>query len=217
MITTTKLPKSSGIYMIENKINHKKYIGKTISFYKRYHTYKTAFKLQSIKKINQRFLNSMNKYGIENFEFFIIEYCDVSLLSERELYWMNYYEVTNPEKGYNLRMDSSTKMITHDDTRKKISERLKKEWSAGIRDNHSKKLTDNWKDNSYRKLNQSILFSKTKTKYSYKLSDSNSNFIRIIDYKELKELGLKNCLATFFQKKCNIIKFKEFIIERILI
>ena len=46
---------------------------------------------------------------------------------------MEYFESTNPEKGYNLRMDSSTGMVTHPSTSKKISTRIKKEYATGVR------------------------------------------------------------------------------------
>jgi group I intron endonuclease len=125
--------KSSGIYEIRNKLNNKVYVGKTVNFSRRYTAYKGGFKKQDVRKINQRFLNSINKYGPENFTFSVIEACPVELLAERELAWMEYFESTNPEKGYNLRMDSSTGMVTHPSTSKKISTRIKKEYDTGVR------------------------------------------------------------------------------------
>lgn len=43
----------------------------------------------------------MNKYGIDNFSFEIIEECRKDELSEKERYWINYYNSTAP-CGYNL-------------------------------------------------------------------------------------------------------------------
>ena len=43
----------------------------------------------------------MNKYGINNFSFEIIEECKKDELSEEERYWINYYNSTAPN-GYNL-------------------------------------------------------------------------------------------------------------------
>ena len=43
----------------------------------------------------------MNKYGINNFSFEIIEECKKNELSEKEKYWINYYNSTSPN-GYNL-------------------------------------------------------------------------------------------------------------------
>lgn len=43
----------------------------------------------------------MTKYGIDNFDFEIIEECDKSMLSEREKYWIQFYDSMVPN-GYNL-------------------------------------------------------------------------------------------------------------------
>ena len=43
----------------------------------------------------------MNKYGINNFSFEIIEECKKNELSEKEKYWIKYYNSTSPN-GYNL-------------------------------------------------------------------------------------------------------------------
>ena len=44
----------------------------------------------------------MRKYGVENFDFSIIEECEEPYLDEREAYWIKYYNSHNKEKGYNL-------------------------------------------------------------------------------------------------------------------
>ena len=41
----------------------------------------------------------MLKYGVENFEWEVIEQCKKSELAEREIYWIEYYDSFN--KGYN--------------------------------------------------------------------------------------------------------------------
>lgn len=42
-------------------------------------------------------------------------------MSERELAWMDFYNTTNRNCGYNLRRDSSTRMIVHPETIAKMS------------------------------------------------------------------------------------------------
>jgi group I intron endonuclease len=140
--------KLSGIYKITNTINRKVYIGKTINFQKRYTSYKGAFKKGDIRKINPYFLNSIRKHGPENFTFEVVESCSTDSLSEKELQWMVHYKSTDQQFGYNLRMDSSTGMVTHPSTSKKISERIKKEYSEGIRSREAVSLwaKDLWKD-----------------------------------------------------------------------
>lgn len=123
----------SGIYCITNIVNGKKYIGKTKCFYKRYYQYVSDVKSSNLNRINSYLLNSFNKYGFENFKFDVIEFCSVDRCSEIELYWMIEFDTTNKDVGYNLRMDSSTGMITHELTSKKISARLRDEWSKGVK------------------------------------------------------------------------------------
>jgi group I intron endonuclease len=136
----------SGIYAIINRVNNKIYIGKTKNFYKRYHQYLYDIKNKKTEHINTYLLNSIIKHKSENFRFEIIEILNlnkINLFNEKELFWMDIYNSCIKLKGYNLRRDSSTGMIVHEETSKKISERLKKEWLEGIRKDHSKKLKNN--------------------------------------------------------------------------
>lgn len=76
------------IYKITNSINNKVYIGKTLE------TLEERWKQH--KKDSMRFLNrplyrAMNKYGIENFTIEVIERPKIEILSERECYWIQYY------------------------------------------------------------------------------------------------------------------------------
>jgi hypothetical protein len=108
-------------------------------------------------------------------------------------------------------------MIVHLDTSTKISNRLKAEWKAGIRDGHSAKLKSSWKQDTNRKTAQSALLSKTLTKYAYELYNLEQVYIKTCTYQELIELSLKNCIATFCRKKLDYIKFKAYYIKKIKI
>ena len=81
--------KISGIYCIENTKNHKKYIGQSIDIYQRWYTHKS--KLNMNKHHSHHLQQAWNKYGDNCFIFYIIESCDESLLNEREIYWIKYY------------------------------------------------------------------------------------------------------------------------------
>ncbi len=89
---------SCGIYKITNKINNKVYIGKSIYIERRWYEHKTD--MNDINKQNHLY-NAMRKYGKDNFLFEIIELCpkDNNILTEREIYWINYYN--SYEEGYN--------------------------------------------------------------------------------------------------------------------
>ena len=89
---------SCGIYKITNKINQKIYIGKSIRIERRWSEHKAE-----INNLNNQshLYRAMRIYGLENFLFEIIEICpnDNSILSEREKYWIQYFN--SYQTGYN--------------------------------------------------------------------------------------------------------------------
>ena len=86
------------IYLISNDINNKPYIGKTVTtIAERYSKHKyDMFHYEDTCAIH----HAMKKYGIEHFNIEEIEKCDNDILSEREKYWIAYYDAY--ENGYNL-------------------------------------------------------------------------------------------------------------------
>ena len=112
--------KVSGIYAIINKLNNKVYVGKSIDIKSRWSKHKADLSKGS-KDANRHLKNAVNKYGIRNFYIEVLEEIDKDegdeMFKERELFWMDYLNSCNRENGYNLRRDSSTKMIVHDETR----------------------------------------------------------------------------------------------------
>lgn len=87
----------TGIYKFENKINNKIYVGQSTNINKRYfgHLYDALNRPDKGSGVDPAIL----KYGIENFDFTILEECDVSLLDEKEIQWIAYYD--SYHKGYN--------------------------------------------------------------------------------------------------------------------
>ena len=85
------------IYKITNKINDKIYIGQTSG------TIEKRFK-EHIKqsRYNDTFhlYRAMRKYGIENFEVEEIEECEDMILSQREKYYIEYFD--SYKNGYNM-------------------------------------------------------------------------------------------------------------------
>lgn len=163
----------SGIYCIRNIINNKVYIGKSKNIYIRMKDHITRLNIKN-KDENFHLINSWHKYGKENFEYFVIEYLELNeeLLSKRELYWMNYYQSLNPKKGYNKRLDSSTKMICHESTRKKLSEaQLNRYKNQHERDKVSQQFKLFWKNNPEIKKQMSEKLSKLKQKYIFHKCD----------------------------------------------
>lgn len=86
------------IYKITNKVNGKIYIGKTVrSLDKRWKEHCQSSRKTQCEK--RPLYEAMKKYGIENFEFSLIEECDENILSEKEKYWIEYYG--SFKNGYN--------------------------------------------------------------------------------------------------------------------
>lgn len=94
-----KKPHLCGIYCIRNKINDKRYIGKSISIIDRLSAHKKG--LNKNKSHNYHFQNSWNKYGEENFIFFVLELCPRDVLNEREICWIEVYNSCNSDFGFN--------------------------------------------------------------------------------------------------------------------
>lgn len=119
----------SGIYCIRNTVNQKVYIGKSKNIYNRIiqHIYGLNKKLPDE---NRHLIAAWHKYGSDAFEYFVVEYIDIyeeSIFRERELYWIDTYNSIDRLKGYNLRRDSATNMIVHEETRQLFSEKYKGE------------------------------------------------------------------------------------------
>lgn len=87
----------SGIYKIVNKINNKSYIGQSNNIYRRFSEHKSP--LYRSHYSDKYLYKAIDKYGIENFSFDIIEECEACDLDDREVYWINYYE--GFKNGYN--------------------------------------------------------------------------------------------------------------------
>lgn len=89
-----------GIYKIENKLNHKVYIGQSKNIEKRWKSHKSnAF--YPNKEYGKALYRAFRKYGIENFLFEVIEECSLEQLAEREAYYIRYYQSNNNHYGYN--------------------------------------------------------------------------------------------------------------------
>lgn len=86
-----------GIYKITNKTNNKVYIGQSINIEQRWKTH-----LKKSRILNTPLYQAMRKDGIENFLFEVIEECNQEQLNNKEKYWINYYNSTNSNKGYNI-------------------------------------------------------------------------------------------------------------------
>lgn len=110
-----KTEKICGIYKIENKINQKIYVGQSINIMRRWAAHKIdAFNKKLSQKYKSALYSAIRKYGLQNFNFEILERCSKEDLNRRENYWIQYYCSNNPNFGYNLTSggDNPPKTIT---------------------------------------------------------------------------------------------------------
>ena len=90
-----------GIYKIVNKINNKVYIGQSININKRIKEHFWKAQCEKDVSYNSVLHSAIRKYGKENFEWEIIEECDIEEIDEKEKYYIQFYNSLAP-KGYNI-------------------------------------------------------------------------------------------------------------------
>ena len=114
--------KISGIYQITSKITGKYYVGSAISIKQRWSSHRSM--LSKGKHNNKHLQNTFNKYGPDDFRFKVIEYCGNTVLIEREQYWIDEMDASNPICGLNNSPTASTsKGFRHSEaTKKTLSE-----------------------------------------------------------------------------------------------
>lgn len=100
------------IYRIWNDINNKSYIGKTInSIEQRFKEHRAE--ANSSRAKDRPLYRAINKYGIEHFHIQLIEECDESILSEREIYWIETFH--SYSNGYNATFGGDGKILYNHD------------------------------------------------------------------------------------------------------
>lgn len=92
------------IYIIKNTVNGKVYIGQTrTSVDQRWKEH-----LRHAQYGDQVINRAMRKYGVDKFYIETLEICDVSIIDEREIYYIDLFDSTNKTKGYNVSLGGST-------------------------------------------------------------------------------------------------------------
>lgn len=90
----------SGIYLITNTKNNKKYVGQSWNIFQRWTNHRTS--LRGGYHGNTHLQNAWNKYGEDNFTFEILKECGTQEeLNECEINYIAYFNSANQDFGYN--------------------------------------------------------------------------------------------------------------------
>lgn len=116
---------NSGVYIIENIINGKWYIGSSLKLNTRYQLHMNSLK----RKVhhNWKLQRDFNKYGEDTFIYKILLFLDGEIIRTIEREMIEYFE-TYKDSGYNINRDTLSRFGSKQSeiTKKKISDSLKK-------------------------------------------------------------------------------------------
>lgn len=113
----------SGIYMLTNAFDGKRYIGQSSNLYQRICGHASSYK--NVKS-TQRIVKAIRKYGFDSFTISILDYCEKEKLDEKEIYWIS---ILSPE--YNIAIGGKTNKGYHcsEETKKILSIKSKLQWA----------------------------------------------------------------------------------------
>lgn len=133
MIEYKNFTNECGIYCFTNKVNGKCYVGQAVNLKKRLRSHYSTFRKQNVS--NMILYTAVEKYGLENFELDILEYCDPnlsleelkSLLDEKEKFYIKEKNSYVPN-GYNQTLGEDAGVLGY-----KMTEEQKEKISSGIK------------------------------------------------------------------------------------
>ena len=126
-----------GIYKITNKINGKTYIGQSNNIERRFKEHKWKS-----KETNKSLKLAYEKYGLENFEFSILELCKLEELNDKEIY---YIKKEKPKYNRTTGGQGSPNHIVDDETKKILRQKGRNHWNNMSEENKQKIIKNNLK------------------------------------------------------------------------
>ena len=105
-----------GIYLIRNLKNNKFYVGSSLDIRRRFKEYFNVNHL--LRRGKLPICAALSKYGYSMFSVEIIEYCDISILLEREQF---YLDLLKPQYNILKIAGSLTGFLHTEETKKKLS------------------------------------------------------------------------------------------------
>jgi hypothetical protein len=111
-----------GIYKITHRDTGKAYIGQSVDIFKRW---KSHSNFAQAKKNWQIIKHALNKHGVAQFIFEVLEECSKEDLNDREIYWIKHFDTVSPA-GYNLTSGGGGVQNPSKETRAKMSKAVSK-------------------------------------------------------------------------------------------
>lgn len=110
------------IYILQNIINQKIYVGQTRNPKNRWrqHNYDCF-----VKQSAGRLYNSMRKHGADKFHFMIIEEHTINTIDDAEKFWIEFFGSHDDNYGYNIERGGSANKIVSPETRKKLGNAMR--------------------------------------------------------------------------------------------
>ena len=184
-----------GIYCIENTCNNKKYIGQTTNTTYRFRNHKHSLKT-NIQR-NSHLQNAWNKYGKENFKFFIIQECEETSLNLLELYWITFYNTLSENEGYNIKEAGGNGRHSEESKKKMSYSRKGKKHSKSRIKNISKALTGRALSETHKanvKKNHADVSSSNNPNFGKKKKNSSSLFFGVCKHKTTGRWEVTTCI-----------------------
>ena len=201
-----KLKFKSGIYLIINLENGKRYIGSSKDIYDRLHTH--CYNLKNNKGRNAHLQSAWNKYGENVFVWSVLEYCDENVRFEREQY---YIEMIKPEYNLTTNVIANLGHTPTQDCKNKISKTLKQKYASGeiktYRQDH------NWKKCYVYDINNFQL----NATYSCIADTSKALNVKIRSSKDITRGVINNKYVVSLKKLRTLIDIKNYVFERFTI
>lgn len=120
---------NSGIYLITNTLNGKKYVGQSLGIRKRFSRHRRAARLK-LKREAFYLHNAISKHGEDNFKFEVLLYAtDPDYLNLMEQKIIAGFNTMTPN-GYNLDSGGGVNRVLSDETKAKLKNR--KGWNKGV-------------------------------------------------------------------------------------
>ena len=163
------------IYCHLNKINQKRYIGQTSQDPSKRWGHGANY------KNNKYFYNAIQHYGWDNFDHIILQNNILTQqeANEKEKYWILFYKSNQKKYGYNLTDGGDHNYTFNEETRKKISEKLKEYYKnhPEEKEKQIKHLNEirsliKYSDEHKKKISEALMGKKLSEEHKRKISEA---------------------------------------------